>query len=751
MKTVRMIAAALSVAFSTSAFAQVSPGTSPLSGPKGGTGNAFMQFSGPATPLKTYTLPNASDTIATLAAVQTITGAKTFASAKLLLAGSTSGAGTLNAPAAASSYVWTLPAATDTLVGKATADTFTNKTFDTAAAGNSFSIDGLAAIANTGTGSVVRATAPTLVTPTLGAATATSINKITFTAPATSATLTIPDGVTLTGPAASGTAMTLGNAETVTGAKSFNDATVILKGATSGLTTVKAAAAAGTTTLTLPAATDTLVGKATTDTLTNKTFDTAGVGNSFSINGLAATANTGTGSVVRATSPSLTTPSFSSIVNTGTLTLPTSTDTLVGRGTTDTLTNKSFNTGGTGNVFTLNGAAFGTATQATAALNTMIGDSGMGGTKGLVPAPGAGDAAAAKYLKADGSWDAPAGGGGSGGLTNSERQNFGLSMIYQSKSFPEYRRTVNSFATGFKGASDTANGILTASSSNYTVTAGSAGATTGNVAPSMVGPIDGNFAQASKASITLGGSSIGTGTSVFHGFRWVATGTGTIATVTINITSVAASGNVTARLYSNGSGHPGTQIGTASNTVNITGAGNVTFTFSSPPSVTSGTTYWIVLDCSISSTANMALTTAAAIAGYDSGRNSTAVGVSPDNYGSSDTIKVQINYTTTTSNMTLVTAMQTADASVSSGRVLIEFDNVASPTLNTDLTVEVTCDGGSNWSSASISSVTSNSQGGRKVVESVDQACTSGTSFAARVKTLNSKNVPIYGLSLAVH
>lgn len=47
---------------------------------------------------------------------------------------------------------------------------------------------------------------------------------------------------------------------------------------------------------------------AATATLTNKTYDTAGTGNSFLINGLAATANTGTGAVVRATSPTLVTP-----------------------------------------------------------------------------------------------------------------------------------------------------------------------------------------------------------------------------------------------------------------------------------------------------------------------------------------------------------------------------------------------------------------------------------------------------------
>lgn len=52
--------------------------------------------------------------------------------------------------------------------------------------------------ANTGTGNVVRATSPTLTTPTLGVASATSINKVTITAPVTSATLTIADGKTLT-------------------------------------------------------------------------------------------------------------------------------------------------------------------------------------------------------------------------------------------------------------------------------------------------------------------------------------------------------------------------------------------------------------------------------------------------------------------------------------------------------------------------------------------------------------------------
>jgi hypothetical protein len=50
----------------------------------------------------------------------------------------------------------------------------------------------------TGTGALVFANTPTLVTPVLGVATATSINKVAITAPATSSTLTVADGKTLT-------------------------------------------------------------------------------------------------------------------------------------------------------------------------------------------------------------------------------------------------------------------------------------------------------------------------------------------------------------------------------------------------------------------------------------------------------------------------------------------------------------------------------------------------------------------------
>lgn len=57
------------------------------------------------------------------------------------------------------------------------------------------------------------------------------------------------------------------------------------------------------------------------------------------------------------------------------------------------------------------GSAWGCEADQDTTYAVMVGDPGTGGTAGLVPAPAAGDAAAGKYLKADGTWAAPASGG----------------------------------------------------------------------------------------------------------------------------------------------------------------------------------------------------------------------------------------------------------------------------------------------------------------------------------------------------
>jgi hypothetical protein len=164
------------------------------------------------------------------------------------------------------------------LLVQTAADTFTQRTLTGTA--NEITVTNGDGVAGAPTFSLP--TALTFTGKTITGGTYTAINKVAITAPATSATLTLIDGTTLTGPAASGTVMTLGNNETVTGVKTFgaagNVGKLVVAGTTSGSTVLNATAVASGT-LTLPAATDTLVGKATTDILTNKTFNSAGTGN----------------------------------------------------------------------------------------------------------------------------------------------------------------------------------------------------------------------------------------------------------------------------------------------------------------------------------------------------------------------------------------------------------------------------------------------------------------------------------------
>jgi hypothetical protein len=124
---------------------------------------------------------------------------------------------------------------------------------------------GTGVTSSTGTTAVVLSTSPTLVTPVLGVASATSINKVALTAPATGSTLTIAEGKTLTAsntltlagtdattmtfPSSSATLAGLAIAQSFTATQTFTGSTTAIGAVfqdAAEVTTISAIAATGT-------------------------------------------------------------------------------------------------------------------------------------------------------------------------------------------------------------------------------------------------------------------------------------------------------------------------------------------------------------------------------------------------------------------------------------------------------------------------------------------------------------------------
>jgi hypothetical protein len=388
-------------------------------------------------------------------------------------------------------------------------------------------------------------------------------------------------------------------------------------------------------------------------------------------------------------------------------------------------------------------------------------------------------------------------------LTAVDRRNILLENIYQSKLFGGYRRLINRFADGYK-ASD---GINSGSSSNFLLST-----TSGNVAPAING--NDGFTKAllhfdgTNGSTTITDSNVGGSAHTWTAHTaTLETGTVKIGTAALTTASATgwvdtpdsadftlASGDFTIDFWMNVQGGAATRR-FATGQVSSAGTTGAFFIEVNASNVLSGTLYQGGTQHSVTGTTTITAAGWHHVAFVRTGNNlmlfldgaqegsttsfTGAVDDSPDTLavgrsgalaslpfnGFIDEYRMSVGiarwtanftpqttaYDTTGLNMTVITTSQTADATISNGRVLIEFDATASPTLNTDLTVEVTCDGGTHWTAASLSSVTSRSQGGRTVAETVDQATTGGTSFAARVKTLNGKIIPIYGLTMTVH
>jgi hypothetical protein len=198
----------------------------------------------------------------------------------------------------------------------------------------------------TGTGTkFVVDTSPTLVTPVLGVATATSINGTSI--PSTKTLVVTTDKLSALAATTSAELAGVISDETGSGALVFANTptlvTPVLGVATAtsiNSTTIpssKTLVATDSTTYVVPSQTGNSGKFLTTDGTTSSWGTVA----SYSAPTIGSTSIPSGTTVTTIAGLTLTTPTISSITNTGTITLPTSTDTLIGRATTDTLTNKT--------------------------------------------------------------------------------------------------------------------------------------------------------------------------------------------------------------------------------------------------------------------------------------------------------------------------------------------------------------------------------------------------------------------------
>ena len=106
-----------------------------------------------------------------------------------------------------------------------------------------------------------------------------------------------------------------------------------------------------------------------------------------------------------------------------------------------------------------------------------------------------------------------------------------------------------------------------------------------------------------------------------------------------------------------------------------------------------------------------------------------------------------VDYSGSPANMTLISNAFTADAAPGTGRIYIHVKENESITINTDITAEISRDGGSTWTSATLSLVQTLADG-TKAYENPSvniSSQPSGTSMKYRLKSLNTKDVEFLG------
>lgn len=100
------------------------------------------------------------------------------------------------------------------------------------------------------------------------------------------------------------------------------------------------------------------------------------------------------------------------------------------------------------------------------------------------------------------------------------------------------------------------------------------------------------------------------------------------------------------------------------------------------------------------------------------------------------------------SDMTLVSVGVTAASAPTTGRITVQAQAVDTITLNTDLTAEISRDGGTTWTAVTLAAGAVNSSFTLYEGTADISAQPSGTSMKYRVKSLNSKEIRVSGVVL---
>lgn len=307
-------------------------------------------------------------------------------------------------------------------------------------------------------------------------------------------------------------------------------------------------------------------------------------------------------------------------------------------------------------------------------------------------------------------------------MADQYRQNDLLNCAGLAKALVGYQRVIETFCDGYKatdgvsgatvtnGTIDTTNGKVTPTNADTRISGGTPTAPLGGTAANF----NDNSTGTSTTTSALGNLSVA-GTTARIAAKIDFGSNKTITKIEIVGVSISSSTSTNSGLYYSTDDVTYTELGANLATINTSPQ-----TFSRTGSVTARYVAWVV------DQTNWASITA--------------------------TLQDLNGYQPVPNNFTLVTTAQTADTTVGNGRVLMEIDPIDTPTLNTDLTAEVTCDAGSHYASATLSSA-GKGQAGRTVVETADTSCgaNTGTSFGARIKTANNKRTDVYKTTVTVH